>query len=474
MLSSPGRWLLALPRTNLIDEQAAALTVKALKARLPLTVKAIHSAQTNKKGKVARRIHDALTDPSSSANNIVLITHEALLDLDPVLLRGWGVAVDEVPEGSVISGTIKAGIGWTTLSRLYRLIPVAEGSIWHRVVPRDDVDLPTTGAIINDDKTLIPFHKAALSRSRAIYVNVPSWDEAKGSKRTIRWYSCWTPEGLLENAASVTFAGAGVFSSLVYRAAQQAPSGPIPFEVIDISALSPRTARPTVVIHYYTLHAGSTSWWETAEGSCCLVAISRYLENNRFDGYWSGNDVVRPYFRHRLKGVECQPKVAGTNSLRHHTACMFIFSSKVQSEDDAILEVLGLDPDDIRRAREDEDLIQFVHRGILRNGDFGGTYDIHLYSRDQAERLRDYLVENEITDDVRLIGVDSAGIMEVERPEPKDRSRKAATDPQAVRARAEVKRQKACERSQRNRDRDKAAKIANGTYQGPGAPRKAA
>ncbi len=401
------------------------------------------------------------------------MTHEALLDLDPSLLKGWNVGVDEYPEGGVLSNAFKAGNCWRTLAGLYRLIPVGAGSLWHHVVPREDVDLPSRGEIINDAEGLVAFHSAVLSKARTVYVDLAEWEDARRRKQ-VRWYSCWTPAGLLEHASSVTFAGAGLLNGLMYRAAQQAPSGPIPFEVNDISASTPRTAHPTIVIYYYALHAGSTSWWETEEGSHCLVMISRHLESNHFDGYWSGNDVVRPYFRHRLKGVECQPKVAGTNNLRHHTACAFFYSNKAQAGDDAILEVLGLNQDHIRRAREDEDIIQFMCRGAIRDRDFGGTYEVHLYSKDQAERLQEYLVQSGITDDVRLIEVDAAGIMEVKRPEPKDRSREAATDPQTLRERAERQKQSARERSKRNRDRARAVKVANGTARGRGRPKKAA
>jgi hypothetical protein len=472
MLATPGPWLLALPRTALIDEQAAALALKVLKQRLSIAIEPIHSDQTGKRGKIGRRVEDALRSHSSSEHSIVIITHEGLLALDPALLKGWGIAIDEVPEGGVLSGEFKAGNGWRTLADLYWLIPVSGDGRRHLVVPRDDVELPTMGEVINDDQALVSFHKAALSKTRAVYVDIADWEDAKGTKKKVRWYSCWTPQGLAEHASSVTFAGAGVLNSLMYHAAQQAPSGPIPFEEIDISAQRPRTARPTVVIYYYTRHQGSTTWWETNEGSHCAVAISRHLEAIGFDGYWSGNEVIRPYFRHRFGGVECPPKVAGTNALRQHTRCAYFYSNKAQSGDDAVLETLGLVRDDIRRAREDEDLIQFVFRGALRNGDFSGTYEIHLYSEDQAERLRDYFVSNKITDDMRLVGVDGAGIMDVARPEPK--TVRQEVDPLTVRQREETRKVKARERMRKNRDQRKAEKDANGTARGPGRPPKGA
>jgi hypothetical protein len=451
------------------------LASKVPKQRLSVAIEAIHSDQPNKRGKVGRRIEDALRGHSSSEHSIVIITHEGLLGLDPVLLKGWGIAVDENPDGGVLSGEFKAGNSWRTLADLYWLIPVSECGQWYRVVLRGDVDPPTIGEVIHDSaEALVPFHKAALSKRRAVYVDIAAWEDAKGTKKKVRWYSCWTPQSLAEHASSVAFAGAGVLNSLMYHAAQQAPSGPIPFEVIDISAERPRTARPKVTIYYYTRHLGATTWWETGEGSRCLVAISRHLEATHFDGYWSGNDVIRPYFRHRFRGMECQPKVAGTNSLRHHTRCAFFYSNKAQTGDDAVLETLGLVREDIRRAREEEDIVQFGFRGALRNGDFSGTYEIHLYSEDQAERLKDYLVSNKITEDVRLVAVEEAGIMEVKRPEPHTRSKPVEVDPVTAQQRAERQKVKDQERSQRNRDQKRAAKVASGTARGPGRPPKGA
>jgi hypothetical protein len=473
MLSTPGRWLLALPRKDLIDEQTAALKSKALRQGLHVDVQGIHSGQ-NKRESVGRRVNDALQTHSASGHAILVVSHECLLDLDSTLLKGWNVAIDETLESSVLSNVFKAGTQWRTLASLYDLVPIAVGSRWHRVVLRSDADLPTNGEIINDPaKALASFHKAVRSIGRAVYVDIDCWEAAKSTRRTVRWYSFWTPEALVEQATSVTFAGAGFLNSLAYHAAQQAPSGPVTFEVEDIGARYPRTGQPRVIIYYYTCHQGSTAWWETDEGVDCLVAISRYLEKIGFNGYWSGNDAIRAYFRKRFPGQECRPKVAGTNSLRHHTQCALFYSNKCQLADSAAIEVLALNADIVRRSREDEDIIQFVGRGALRDRSFSGTYEVHLYSKDQAERLGEYLKSSGITDDATIVPVDAAGIMDVKRPEPKVATRtRSEADPVTLQAKKEKQNEQARVRSQRNRDRDKAAKIANGTARGPGRPTK--
>jgi hypothetical protein len=75
---------------------------------------------------------------------------------------------------------------------------------------------------------------------------------------------------------------------------------------------------------------------------------------------------------------------------------------------------------------------------------------------------------------VRLVGVEEAGIMEVERPKPNTRSKPVEVDPVTAQQRAERQKVKDQERSQRNRDQKRAAKVASGTARGPGRPPKGA
>ncbi len=71
------------------------------------------------------------------------------------------------------------------------------------------------------------------------------------------------------------------------------------------------------------------------------------------------------------------PKAERTNSLMHHKSCAFIYSSKAFESDKPLINVFGLSLEEIERAREIEDVIQFVFRGDLRNpnstDDYGST-----------------------------------------------------------------------------------------------------
>jgi hypothetical protein len=187
-------------------------------------------------------------------------------------------------------------------------------------------------------------------------------------------------------------------------------------------------------------------------------------------GYWSGNELVLDYFHGRLSGEKVSPKAEGTNNLMHHTSCAYIYSSKALLSDAPLINLFGLSREDIERAREIEDIIQFVCRGDLRNPNATGDYHIYLYSLDQAEALANYLTEHEFGM-VELVPVEEAGLLDVRRP---GRGR-PPSDPEAPRSREErleKKRADDAERQRRRQERLRKEKKDNGTYRSRGRPPK--
>lgn len=467
--TQPCRVLWAAARTQLIDEQATDCRAYATAQGSHPVIEVIHSMQPGQKGRVGRRLETTLQTHQASEHVVVMITHETLFGLDPKLLSGWHVVVDEVPDACVASGSFTARASWSMLEHHYKLAPVGDGKWWH-VVRREDVEALKRGEITMDAaKDIAPFHQCVLTPGRTDFVDLGDWQDARHLRRKVRWWSVWTPMSLAD-AASVTIAGAGFFHSLAYHAARMFEADAITFEKAGPLAGVVR-GQQNFRIHYYTEHPGSTEWWKTEEGSRCLVQISRHLERIGFAGYWSCNTDIRAYFRHRFGGVMCDPKQAGTNGLRHYTACAFFYSNKAQEADSAILEVLGLDREAVLQVREYEDIRQFVMRGAPRNPGFCGTYDVYLYSHDQAEMLQRYLVENGIAVEVVLVPVDEAGVMDVVRPAPK-RSGSASTDPLGHQQRVAKRKKTDADRQQRYRDQDVARRKAEGTHRKAGRPRK--
>src|SRR4051812_37042940 len=77
VIRTPGLYLLAVPRIDLIAEQIKFLTEEAGK-RLP----PIREAHSGKRGKVQRRLDDAAREFASTSHAIVFVTHEGLRTSD--------------------------------------------------------------------------------------------------------------------------------------------------------------------------------------------------------------------------------------------------------------------------------------------------------------------------------------------------------------------------------------------------------
>ena len=198
----------------------------------------------------------------------------------------------------------------------------------------------------------------------------------------------------------------------------------------------------------------------------------RHLKTVRDLGYFSGNECVTSYFEGWLNHAEAvRPKQAGTNGLIHHTSCAFIYSNKAQTDDEPIRVALGFTADEIKRARETEDVIQFVMRGAVRDPTFTGTYTVYLYDRVQADALDDYLRANGVTDDVRIEGVEEAGILDAQRPASRSgRSPRLKPRAAALPSREQARLDADAERKRSKRARREAVKEANGTLRKRGRP----
>lgn len=464
----PRNVIWATARRELCDEQASYCFAASQRLASSLSIEAIHSGQRAKE-KVGRRIKTALRSRDPGVPRVMMITHEALIALDPAELADWEVVIDEVPDGCVVSDSFSAPACWSTLDRHYALEPVGVGR-WHQVLVREGIDPLQRGAIAVDAaKELAAFHKCVLTPGRTVYVDLSDWRDAQAPRRRVSWWSVWTPLSLA-GTAGVTITGAGFYDSTAFHITQALHPEAITFERVEPVNLLRRKPQ-TFRIHYFIQDPGSTAWWDTEEGSRCVVEISRYLERVGFAGYFSCNAEIRPYFRHRFDSLMCNPKQAGTNNLIKHTACAYIYSNKSQESDAAILEVFELDTSQILQAREYEDIRQFVMRGASRDPNYEGVYDVYLYSRDQAEMLGRYLSGHRIAAGVELIPLDEAGIMDVRRPL-LDRMSEKTVDSVGFHERCVQRRRADAARQKRNRDAKVAQQMADGTYRRVGRPPK--
>jgi hypothetical protein len=224
-----------------------------------------------------------------------------------------------------------------------------------------------------------------------------------------------------------------------------------------------------VAIRYFTEHAGSTSFWtKHVDGQRCIQATAAWIAaHTPADTHmFAANRVIEAALTQaQVKGLRLTPGVAGSNDYDRHQHASILYSAKLTPQEEKALALFNIDPDEVRRSREFETILQFVFRGIIRRPEFGGTCFWNVYDGDQARFLKAFVEEHGMAE-VELQYVD-VGIGDVVRP----KKHKMAVGDAAVARNA--KRQKSnTERVRAHRERKRAVNIATGNYRGRGRPRK--
>jgi hypothetical protein len=466
MINRPGRYILASPRINLIKERECDLKTLAGASEASPLIRMIYSGHSRPRP-VPERIVEAIDKHRHDEHVILLITHEGMMSADLDNLAGWHVKIDEMPL-AVLAGKMGVEAGASYFKQSFALDPIP-GTPWSRLQVRDDA--PGTRSVLHDDLlgNLVPLDKRART-AQGVYVDVQDWADLRLRGRKLHWWSVWTPLQL-QTADSVTIAGASYHHSIFAKVIEALYPGQIKIEDVHVAG-RPRQPRQVMISYFTQAHRGSSSFWKAkgkGKGRECLAKVCRYLEEQPI-GYWSGNEVVTDYCYERLLGEMVSPKAEGTNSLMHHKSCAFIYSSKALPDDEPLIKVFGLNKEEIERAREIEDVLQFVFRGELRNPDATGDYNVYLYDRYQAEALAAYLTEHGLGT-VELVPIEEAGLLSIRRPG-RGRPSSKPDDPRSRDEYLKEKQAKDAARQKRKRDRDKEEKIRAGTYQPPGAPKK--
>jgi hypothetical protein len=378
-----GRYLFACPRIDLIEERERDLKRMMTVSGTSPTLVVIHG-QKGRRAPVHQQIVEAVERHRDDDHVIVLITHEGMMNADLDGCAGWHILIDEVP-AAVVSDKLSAEAAAVYLQQNYDLV-ATQNAGWSKLVVREGA--PDSKSIHRDSLLgkLVVLDRRARTQ-HGVYVNVQDWADLRERGRTLEWWSAWTPLQL-HAFESVTIAGASFHESVLAKVMEALHPGMV--QVNDIPVVGRAREARRVLIHYFTRsHRGSTTFWAD-KGRGSLVSICRWLETLRL-GYWSGNKVVTDYLFGRLTGQMVQPKTEGTNSLIHHNSCAFIYSGKALPADQPLMTLLGISREDIERAREIEDIIQFVGRGDLRNPASTEDYFIYLYDLHQAEALARYI-----------------------------------------------------------------------------------
>jgi len=406
-VTQPARYIFAYPTLKLLREQLTAFQTEMPKTGVVLEA---HGDPPGR-GKVQKKLDaaEAQVAAARADHAILLTTHASLMSCDLTAFRGWHFRIDEAPT-AIQSGTEKSMMVHSYLEQHFELDPIGQGG-WHvvRIKPNASPTSWRAGSGLSDAQAELLNHA---QRPNTVFVDV---SEFSGG---FRWVSVWAPHTLEGLAASVTIAGASYMTSIGALVAA-------PFVTLQPRPISmTRTGNPTIRIHYFTEgHEGSTSLWGRSEGRAHIVKLCDHLVANAPTlGFWGANGVVANLLEHRVPGKMIPPKAEGQNEYREEQSCAYVYSAKPTPDDEPLKVLFGLSDEQIRISREDNDVLQFVMRGAIRNPDFDGSYDIYLYSLFQAERVRGQLLGGHVGN-VELHPAD-AGFMQVVVPR-RDRPRPA-------------------------------------------------
>ena len=399
-IKAPGLYVFFCPTIPLIAEQ-----VEAFRKENPsIQLHVAHSAIG--RGSVQRKLNDAREAVIASGieHAVIFTTHDALMMRDLSGFVDWHARIDEAPNAAT-SGIIDMRRSWQWFETTFNLEQLP-GTDWSEVVLKGAAP---DGMSVSQDSLLkgqVEFIKLAASPS-GVYVDLADWKDAG----KVRWWSIWTP-GSLKHFNTIQIAGASYETSLGAIVARKHFAGEVELRTVSIPMVRSQI-KPTININYFTrTHPPSTTFWDSSEGRRMIKQVCDYLGAIPDLGYWSGNKEILKLMEWRLAGDRIQPKVAGLNQWREATKCAFIYSSGPTTDDEPLMETFDITGDEVRIAREDEDVVQFAMRGAIRNPGYEGTYDIYLYTEEQADRLAKKLTDSGMGC-VVLKPVVEAGIMEV-------------------------------------------------------------
>lgn len=403
-LENPGLYLFAYPSIPLLQEQAAAFQVDAEaagKPDLPIFEAHYQAKSGGTVGDQIERHRQSLTDQRID-HAVVLITHEGMMGADLSLFREWNIRIDEAP-ATIQSGHVKVPASAELLKQIIAIDPVGSAG-WGRL--RLLGEKQSWRSLANDDlfRPLAEMFKQA-GRQHGVFVDTLEWRGSFG------WCSIW-PFARLGEFASAKIAGASFLISLGALVARRWEASEVNF--VPVQKHMRRHQQPNVRIHYFTQsHEGTTAFWAERRGRKFIAQICKFLTANEPNlGYWAGNDVIEAQLDAHLNTKPISPKSAGLNRYDDETSCALIYSSKALPADRPAQALFGITEQEILRAREEEDILQFVMRGAIRRPEFGGDYDIYLYSKRQAELVAEKLRAENIGRSITLVPEAGAGIMD--------------------------------------------------------------
>lgn len=435
---NPGLYVFAFPSIDLLEEQFVELR------KLGLPVAKVHSraASGNVQGQLDRRVEEFAKH--GVTHGFYAMTHAGLMGSDLSALANVHWRIDEAIE-LCRSGKIEVTKPDLDFWRArFHLIDASGG--WSRVVP----SVGTTSFYDRAQGLLGEYSAFDSAAQKGIaFLNAEQWHVGK-----LDWFSLWSPTSI-PCPASIQISGASFGRSVSAHLLRVLFGDEI--DIVERLLPDRRTHQPSVRIRYFADWEATSEHWDTRPGRGHLKAIAAHIRSAAPKlGFWSGNKGAISCLDHYISDdAAVVPKLAGINHLDRAQSCATLYSAKATNEDDVLIRVMGLTREQIRAAREDEDIFQFAYRGAVRRPDFGGPYDVFLFSRQQGERLEQACRASGL-DDVTVIQ-ESLSSGAIDQPTAAPKGRKVKRPEETV---EEKRARKAAEKRAQRREARKGEAIA--------------
>jgi hypothetical protein len=425
MASTPGQYLFAVDRREVIETRIRRIEEKAAAEGTHPLVEPVFSKSEGQFEGGTENVRQALREQPTKDHNaphvIVVCTHEGLLSSDLSTYQGWTLIIDETPNIWGF-GELQSPFSWSVYKSFFGLKPLDDE--WSEVTICRDAPTPTAcakdAAISDDFRDLYRRWK----NTRPL-VKLSTWEETADGRKW-SWCSVWNPEKL-DAFRRVIILANSFEESLTYKLLKQAGVRLVPFAIHDARQWQPRTVR---IRYFASTHQAGTGFWTNSDDSSGAVALQKtfdwIMKNTDPDNhFWSAN--LHELIKRSLPGQKLKPKVAGSDAYKHLTCASFIYTAKPSRAEVEAFARYDITYEEIVRARQNEDLVQFFFRSWLRVPDDARDGEFRVYDLAQALFLKGFIERTGRPFKVILEHVVEAGVDE-HRPKPVGRPKAVKTD----------------------------------------------
>lgn len=460
------KWLYVVDRRDVYDDRRQRIEQEALRFNTRPAYRTIRSGQgladdvqDQATRNVRREIEYLPVELEHVDHAVCIITHEAMRSCDLSQFAGWSIIVDETP--TIFNAeSVRTPASTPFFEKTYTLEPFTDK--WSRVKP-------VQGAVsmqeIAQDEIMqgwIGFHRRAISKE-GVLVELQAWAEM--SSRNWQWFSMWSPHELA--AFDKRYFLANSFKQSICYKLIRSNWPEVEFIALTIPSSEVWKHRKVTIQYLVDKHTGGTNFWtKTPEGKECVKGWFEFVKANASpDGYWACNKkLVAPA---GMPGKQVSTKISGSNAYRDCHEASVLYAAKAAPWERTLLRVWDIEPDDVIRAREYEDLIQILMRSSFRIPESSHDLIWTVYDEKQASFIAGYLISGGYNCTVTTEYVE-AGI-NIEKKS------KWGTSDQATEAekieKATTERLTRAERKRLARAAQKAQREAEGTYRPRGRPK---